>query len=309
VKYLKEMWMLLKFWGWFSALSVALLVAPGLMGVDGRSLATPMPAAASINPENQSFLENTVAANARVLQAIAPNQIIYLAETHDTAADHIAQLEIIQALSLQGDVAIGLEMFQRPFQPVLDAYLAGSLTEEALIADSEYETRWGFDWAFYAPILQYAKAHQIPLIALNTPTEVTRKVASEGLESLACEDFTYIPAVDSLDLADGEYRRSLQEAFSAHGGVGHSSAFDNFFAAQVLWDETMAERLVEQLVAQRNRQIVVLVGEGHVVNGYGIPSRVARRLPNVAQASVRLVAADETIVPDETDFVWVTGAN
>ncbi len=240
------------------------------------------------------------------MQAIAHSQIVYLAETHDDVADHTAQLEIIQALATQGDVAIGLEMFQRPFQSVLDDYLAGSLTEAELIAESEYETRWGFDWAFYAPIVQYAKAHQIPLIALNTPTEVTRKVASEGLESLTHEDFAYIPALEQIDLGDAAYQRSLRAVFSAHGGEGHSTAFDNFFAAQVLWDETMAEQVAAQRVAQPNQQMIVLAGEGHVVNGYGIPSRVARRLPDVVQASVRLVAPDEEIAPEETDFVWVT---
>jgi uncharacterized iron-regulated protein len=288
VKYLEGMWALLKFWGCCSALSVSLLAAPGLMVAEVSA--------------------NTADANDRVLSAIAPSQIIYLAETHDDAADHVAQLEIIQALSLQGDVAIGLEMFQRPFQPVLEAYLAGTLTEAELLSESEYETRWGFDWAFYAPILQYAKAHQIPLIALNTPTEVTRKVAREGLASLAGEDFTYIPTVDSLDITDGEYKRSLRDTFSAHGGVGYSSAFDNFFAAQVLWDETMAEQVAVQIAAQPDRQMIVLVGEGHVVNGYGIPNRVLRRRPTVTHASVQLVAADEEIVTTETDFVWVTGA-
>ncbi len=308
--------MLLKLW-WCSALSVALLIVPGLLPLDEQAMASPLLVSADqvdrsrIDPLDRqpATRQGRFTANASILQAISSSEVVYLAETHDDPADHMAQLEIIQALAAQSDVAIALEMFQRPFQPVLDAYLASSISEAALKSESEYETRWGFDWAFYAPILQYAKAHQIPLIALNAPTEVTRKVASEGLESLTDEDFTYIPAIVQVDLSNEDYARSLRAVFTAHGGAGHSADFDNFFAAQVLWDETMAEGIAVQLMAQPERQVIVLVGEGHVVNDYGIPSRVARRLPNVVHASIRLAAPGEEVVAEETDFVWLTGIN
>ena len=246
---------------------------------------------------------------ADVLRAIAPTQVVYLAETHTDVADHAAQLEIVQSLAQQGEVVIALEMFQRPFQSALDAYLAGTLTEEELIAESEYNERWGYDWEFYAPILRYAKANQIPLIALNTPAEVTRQVAKEGLESLTGDALAHIPPVADVDTDDDAYRDWISEIFSSHEGAGHSLNFDNFFAAQVLWDETMADGIVRQLAVAPERQVVVLVGEGHVAYDYGIPSRVERRMPEVTQASVQLVAEDEEIDPAVADFVWVTSEN
>lgn len=239
-----------------------------------------------------------------ILAALADRDVVYLGETHDSAADHQAQLEIVQDLGEQGDIAIALEMFQRPFQPVLDAYLAGELSEDELIAQSEYETRWGFDWEFYAPILRYAKANQIPLIALNTPAEITRQVAREGLASLNGEDFRFIPPVAEIDLSNASYRALIQAVFDAHGGHGNSDGFENFFAAQVLWDETMAEGVVRQLEAEPDRQVIVLVGEAHVGYGYGIPDRVRRRLPAVKQASVAFVGANETVEPEFTDLFW-----
>lgn len=251
--------------------------------------------------------DNSLADNSSVLSAIASSQVIYLAETHNDPADHTAQLEIIQALDADGDIAIGLEMFQRPFQFALDDYLAGNLDEAGLIAASEYETRWGFDWEFYAPILRYAKENNIPLLALNTPAEMTRKVAKTGLESLEGDDLKYIPPVVDIDLSDQDYKDWIASVFNAHGGAGHSLNFDNFFAAQVLWDETMAERVVQQLSEQPDRQVIVLAGEGHVLNGYGIPNRVERRLPEIAQSSVQLVPDAQRAAADAIDFVWVTG--
>ncbi|MEL6470094.1 MAG: ChaN family lipoprotein [Cyanobacteria bacterium J06623_4] len=244
--------------------------------------------------------------NSDILSAIATRQVVYLGETHNSEADHTAQLEIIEALNEQNDLAIGLEMFQRPFQPVLDRYLADEITEAELVAQSEYETRWGWDWEFYAPIVRYAKANQIPLIALNTPAEITRKVAREGLKSLSGDDLTYIPPVADIDTTDEAYRESVSAVFSAHGGMGHSLDFENFFAAQVLWDETMAASVVTQLEAEPDRQVVVLVGEGHIAYDYGIPNRVERRIPEIEHASVRLMPANEEIDPEFSDFAWLT---
>ena len=256
--------------------------------------------------EGQAISQADGLDNEAILDAIAPSQVIYLAETHSDRADHLAQLSIIQALNAQGDIAIGLEMFQRPFQAALDGYLSGELTEADLIAASEYETRWGYDWEFYAPILRYAKDNSIPLVALNTPAEITRKVAKTGLESLENDDLKFIPPVAEIDLSDADYQQWLANVFNAHGGAGHSLNFNNFFAAQVLWDETMAERVVQQLAAEPERQVIVLVGEGHVLNDYGIPNRVARRLPDVVQSSVQLVPAAQEVDPDAIDFVWRT---
>ncbi|MEM8501642.1 MAG: ChaN family lipoprotein [Cyanobacteria bacterium P01_D01_bin.1] len=248
----------------------------------------------------------TEAANADVLNAIINSQVVYLAENHNSVADHIAQLNIIKTLDETNDLAIGLEMFQRPFQSVVDDYLAGTITEAELVEQSEYETRWGFDWELYAPILRYAKENQIPVLAMNTPAEATRQVAREGLESLQGDLLNYVPPIADIDTTDKDYQASIASVFGAHGHHGNSLNFDNFFAAQVLWDETMAESIVKQLNADAERQIVVLAGEGHIAFDYGIPNRVQRRLPDVEQASVRLSAADQPVIPEFTDFVWIT---
>jgi hypothetical protein len=68
-----------------------------------------------------------------------------LGETHNNPEDQKAQLEILQALHQQNrKIAIAMEMFQRPFQDVLDQYLAGKITEAQLVEQTEYEKRWGF---------------------------------------------------------------------------------------------------------------------------------------------------------------------
>ncbi|MEG3922159.1 ChaN family lipoprotein [Microcoleus sp. T3_A4] len=250
--------------------------------------------------------------NQEILQQLVKAKVVYLGETHDSAEDHQAQLKIIREMQRQNrKIAIAMEMFQRPFQSVIDNYLAGKLTEQQLVEQTEYDRRWRFPWESYAPILRFAKENQLPVLALNTPSEVTRKVASQGLESLTAEEKKHIPPISEIRTDNPEYRQLLLEVFQQHqkAGQGNSTAFERFLQAQVLWDETMAEKIAEFVKANPDYQVVVLAGKGHIIYGYGIPSRVERRLGvgNVKVRSVLLNSNDNPVLSADrpiADFVW-----
>lgn len=251
----------------------------------------PYPLFSNAEPINQDSNEQ------KLINQVKYNDIIYLGERHDSIEDHATQLNIITQLyhlqeDSQGKIAIALEMFQRQFQPVLNRYLAEEISEAALKKQTEYDTRWGFDWEFYVPILRFAQANQIPLVALNTPTEITFKVAKDGLNSLEGDELRYIPPIDEIKLDNQAYRQKLQTIYQQHADYsnGNSNNFDNFFAAQVLWEETMADAIALYHQDHPQSQIVVLVGQGHI-NNYGIPSRVSRRTSSsLRQDSVFLEA-------------------
>ena len=268
------------------------------------SAATAQPTA---NPQPQQTYTNQ-----EILQQLVKAKVVYLGETHDSAEDHQAQLAIIREMQRQNrKIAIAMEMFQRPFQSAIDNYLAGKLTQEQLVEQTEYDRRWRFPWESYAPILRFAKENQLPVLALNTPSEVTRKVARQGLESLTAEEKKHIPPISEIRTDNAEYRQLLLEVFQQHqkAAQGNSTAFERFLQAQVLWDETMAEKIAEFVKANPDYQVVVLAGKGHIIYGYGIPSRVERRL-GVGNVKVRSVLFNSTenlpLSADRpiADFVW-----
>ncbi len=227
----------------------------------------------------------------QILPELQKAQVVYLGETHDSKIDHQNQLKIIQELYKRNQkIAIAMEMFQAPYQDIVDQYLAGKMTEGELIEKSEYKQRWGFPWEYYAPILRFAKEKGLPVLALNTPSEVTRKVARQGLSSLTAGERKFIPPISEIRTDNQEYRQLALAAFHKHqtAGKGNSAGADRFFAAQVLWDETMAEGIAKFVGAKPNYQVVVLAGQGHIIYGYGIPSRVTRRLKSIKQRSVLL---------------------
>ncbi|MGJ3245950.1 MAG: ChaN family lipoprotein [Elainellaceae cyanobacterium] len=252
----------------------------------------------------------------QAFQDLTNADVVYLGETHASPEDHDAQLEIIQELHRRNPrLAIGLEMFQRPFQPILDAYLAGDISADELRQQSEYDQRWGFPWSYYAPILEFAQAQNIPVLALNVPTEITRTVAQSGLEGLDESDLQWIPPASDIRTDNRLYQQMLSAIFhQSHHGHGNSDNVENFFLAQVLWDETMAERIADYWLTHPKTQLVVLAGQGHLVYGYGIPSRVERRLRGVDGFSQRSLllnpgsAADAPVDENGTpiaDYFWI----
>ncbi|XFA72028.1 ChaN family lipoprotein [Thermosynechococcaceae cyanobacterium Okahandja] len=278
-----------------------------------RSLVVPLALAlllggSAIATAQQVWQGTTPVQPTTALRAWQRSTILYLGETHDNPADHQAQLAILQALHRPSrPLAIALEMIQRPYQGALDAYIAGEITEMELLEQTDYAQRWGFPWSLYAPIFRFAKEHGIPLIALNTPTEITRQVARSGLESLRAEDFQYIPPLAEIDLSNRRYRDRLAEIFeAAHAGRSHSLNVEFFYQAQVLWDETMAATIAEHHRQYPERLIVVLAGRAHLHHRDGIPQRVQRRLPASLQQTIVLLnpTPAEKATPDLADWFW-----
>ncbi len=249
----------------------------------------------SPNPALASpLIRTTNELSSDLTRSMAQARVVYLGETHDSAIDHERQLQAIQQLHRQNPrIILAMEMFQRPYQSVLDRYRTGELSEQELVDRTEYKTRWGFPWELYAPIVRFSQTHQIPVIALNTPTEVTRKVGRKGLDSLTWADRRFIPPVSEIVVGPTAYRDRLAKWYGEmHQGKGNSEGLTRFFQAQVLWDETMADGIARAVKRYPRHQILVLVGQGHLLYGDGIPDRVMRRLANQAGFSQVTVLLD-----------------
>ncbi|HSB32377.1 MAG TPA: ChaN family lipoprotein, partial [Candidatus Sulfobium mesophilum] len=180
-----------------------------------------------------------------MIDSAAGKKIIYVGESHDRFSHHTVELDVIKGLYMKDQkLAVGMEMFQRPFQKTLDDYIKGAIDEREFLKNTEYFKRWGFDYNLYKPILDFARTKKIPVVALNLRREITEKVSKGGMDSLSEEERKEIP--QQMDFSDGEYRDQLKEVFEQHKSTGERD-FDFFYESQVLWDETMAMSIDEYL--------------------------------------------------------------
>jgi len=259
-----------------ASLVIALLISVAPLGARAAGGASANLAPESPDPATKVLDVASLGELDALIEQLADDRIVFVGETHDRYEDHLNQLAIIRGLHERGKpVAIGMEFFQQPFQDRLDAYIAGDLSEAALLRESEYFERWRFDYRLYRPILRYAREQGIPLIALNLPREITDKVGDGGIASLSPEEAELIP--EDIDRDAPGYRAHLEAIFAMHPKAQDAS-FDHFLEVQLLWDEGMAERAARWLQDNPDSQLIVLAGSGHVEYGRGIPSRVQRRL-------------------------------
>ena len=232
-----------------------------------------------------------------MMEHVFNKKLIYVGENHDQFSNHLIELEVIKDLHKRGrTLAIGMEMFQRPFQKVLDEYIGGKIDEREFLKGTQYFKRWGFDYHLYRPILLFARSEKIPVVALNQRQEIVDKVFRSGLDSLSEEEKKSVPS--GMDFSDDAYKERLEKVFQEHEDF-EAKNFDFFYQAQILWDETMAESIDKFLKIRPDFQMVILAGRGHLEYGSGIPKRTKRR----NGYDYALILNDGGVKKDIADFV------
>jgi uncharacterized iron-regulated protein len=253
---------------------------------------------------------------AQLIERLESSRVVFVGEAHDQIEHHHIELRIIQELLAKGkDLVVGMEMFSRSQQPVLDRWSQGGLTEREFRNQTHWDMTWGFDYPLYKGILDEAKNHHLKVLALNVEREWVSNVAKNGIQGLSDEDRNKLP---EMDLTDKDHRAYIRRIYDSHRG-GLAKDFEHFYESQSLWDEGMAETLSEFLQSPegQNKTIVVIAGNGHVVFDFGTPKRFYRRTPFPFKT---LVMKEWTKEPDMdlvssptpaplADFLWVTRSN
>ena len=240
----------------------------------------------------------------QMIADLADARVVYVGETHTRERDHDIQLKILKALRKEHPgLCVGMEMFSRPYQEVLDQWSAGSLETDTFIRMVHWYANWKFDFGLYADLLDFIRKRGVPLYGLNIAFHVPPKVAAGGLDSLLSEDAARLPA--EIDLSDSEHREYVRKVFEGHHNrrlSGRQYKFAHFYQAQVLWEEVMAET-VSRL--RENRLMVVFTGNGHIIRDFGIPARAYRR-SGARYRTVMPVAAGRQEKLSAADYLWIT---
>ncbi|MGD9042221.1 MAG: ChaN family lipoprotein [Desulfobacterales bacterium] len=234
---------------------------------------------------------------------ISSSQIIFVGEKHTNASHHEIQLKIIEAcFKNHHSMKVGMEMVDRSYQPVLNLWSAGLLGEEDFLRKVHWYANWRWDFALYRDIFLFIKENRIKIVALNLPFHIPARIRVGGIDNLAADDKYYLPK--EIDTSNTAHRNYAQEVFNRHQ-FRSNVRFDDFYMAQCVWDEVMAESIASNL---GNNKIVVLAGNGHIQYKYGIPDRTFRRTGSPFR-TIYLASVGEAIELGVADYIWITPAN
>ncbi len=85
-----------------------------------------------------------------MIKDLADVRIVYVGENHRDINHHQIQLQIIQSLFNQSpNLVVGMEMFDRAYQPVLDQWTKGELDEKTFLKQVHWYANWKYDYKFY----------------------------------------------------------------------------------------------------------------------------------------------------------------
>jgi uncharacterized iron-regulated protein len=212
------------------------------------------------------------AKQAELWNRMAEVEVVYVGETHSSRKDHTYELELIRGMIRRRiQFAVGWEMFDRTQQSDLDRFNEGKLSLAELFARTGFEKSWAIYSPLYAKILETTAHAKIPNLGLNAPTALAHKVALG--EPLSPDEKKQIPT--EFRIATGAYRHFVG-LLGEHPGM-NAGELPRFFAAQNVWDQTMAKAILVFNKRNPGTKFVVLTGRGHVQDGFGVPNYVHQK--------------------------------
>jgi len=234
----------------------------------------------------------------QIITELTEKRVIYLGETHDSMADHLLQLRIIEGLHKKGvDVIIGMEMFPASSQQALDDYLLNKkevMSEADFLRESHWFDVWRYDWRLFRPIFNFCRKNAIPVVGINIERKIVSTVFSAGnTDTLSPEQLETIASSRDLSIKGYVERLRQVHGFHAQSPHGKNKGIAGFLQSQAIWDESMAENIAKMLEENPKKTVVVIAGSQHTRKDSGIPPRLARRL-NIAQSSVLNLYADNS---------------
>ena len=287
---------------------------------------------------------------ADVVAAMGQAEAVLVGETHDDSVGHGVETQIlvrgaqsVGALARDGaaperTVVLSMEMFERDVQYVLDEYLVGLITEDQFKRSARPWDRYDTD---YRPMVEFARAHGIPVVAANAPRRYVNRVSRLGAGSLSALSGlarSYLPPLpypgpsplytEQWNTLMGEMMQGAQASSPDTSAAGEAAKpeeaakaetppppvhdMDNALQAQALWDASMGEAVALQLRLHPGALVIHFAGSFHVEKGTGIPERVVDYRPGTRVLTVVLQPAEDIVTwnADEDqglgDFVILT---
>lgn len=227
-------------------------------------------------------------------QEIINADVILIGEWHTHAAIHRFQTDLFKQLSAtEPKLALSMEQFSRDKQTVVDEYLKGQIGEQTLMSEANAWPNYESD---YRPLVEIAKAEGRDVIAANAPKPIVKCIGQQGisyLDKLDIDEKSWL--AKNIDLAESPYKSK----FLASMHHGDEEQTQKQFAAQMTWDATMAESIVNYLALHPKSQVMHIAGKFHIENGLGTAAQIVKLNPKL---NVVVITPTEEATTDDSDY-------
>lgn len=241
---------------------------------------------------------------AQLAQKLAKYDVVFFGEYHDQSEIHKSEIDLLEALhKIKGEkLVLSMEMFEVDNQEKLDSFLAGQLNEADFMATSRPWPNYQTD---YAPLVNFAKEQNMPVVAANVPRFLAAHVAKNNASAAGIEEqykkwlpkATYAP--------EGAYKDKFYAQMSSPAAPMKMppQRLAAVYAAQCLKDDKMAESIAAFADAHQNMQILHINGCFHSDAHLGTAQKLEALRPELKVAVITPLERKQKGEKPAGDFV------
>ncbi len=248
-----------------------------------------------------------------IAAAMAAADVVFVGEEHDDPVTHGVQALLLErAFADYGTVrpiVLSLEMFERDVQYIVDEYLDDVISESHFLASARPWERYQTD---YRPMVEFARAHELEVVAANAPRRYVNRASRLGRDSLGVlgpDARRYLPPLPYPE-ASPAYRAEWDALMGEAAAHMSGDPLDG----QTLWDASMGHAVATALDRTPGALVLHMAGGFHVEHATGTPEALQHYRPGTRSLVVAARPAADPAQWDADrlaglgDFVVVTRA-
>jgi len=246
-----------------------------------------------------SVKEGKVVEPSAIIADLANYDVLFYGEQHTDIITHNVQSMLLQMIyeKYGNKATLSMEMFDRDVQYIVDEYLNGFIKEGYFNKDA----RCWPNYKDYRPMVEFAKAKKLHLIAANAPFRYVTLVNKYGLDTLMLlsEQAKKAMAPIPYNLASGAYAEKLKNLGKEDSDkkkkkteMPDSSKTKKYdvIPGHSLWDCTMAYSVFQYHKANPESKIFHLNGSFHTEEYFGIFQRLKEYDPTIKLLVITSIA-------------------
>ncbi|XGC79417.1 ChaN family lipoprotein [Bdellovibrio bacteriovorus] len=109
----------------------------------------------------------TTSTKEELLEQIKNSQVVLIGDFHALHQSQRAQMRILRQLPKDRKVVIAVEFFEAADQEKINSYLSGKMSEKEFLKAVQWQSKWGFPWEHYRPLMRWAQKHKISVYGIN----------------------------------------------------------------------------------------------------------------------------------------------
>ena len=157
----------------------------------------------------------------QLIKSLSKVDVVFIGEIHNCTITHWLELKLLESLykADKKKLKIGLEMFERDNQLILNEYLQGQITGDRFEDEVRLWSNYSTD---YAPLISFARENHVPVIATNVPRRYATAVKEHSLaylDSLSAEAKSYMAPLP-IEYQENE---NAEQGFAMMGMLGRTN--------------------------------------------------------------------------------------